>query len=96
MADIAEEQARAAEAIVSQGISELLGNANASLDADSAIVVAYAINTYIETMHRMGGRSRFTSGDVTRLFTIINLYLEGGMVKLQTKEDFAPKGKPTR
>jgi hypothetical protein len=96
MADIAEDQQRAAESIVTQGISALLGSATASLDADTSIVVAYAINTYVETMHRMGGRNRFTSGDVTRLFTIINLYLEGGMVKVAKPEDYAPKGRPTR
>jgi hypothetical protein len=96
MADITEDQAATAEAIVTQGISALLSNVTASLDADSAVVVAYAINTYIETMARMGGRNRFTSGDVTRLFTIINLYLEGGAVQVRKAEDFAPKGKPTR
>ena len=55
MTDIAEDQAAVAESIVTQGISALLGSATASLDADTSIVVAYAINTYVETMHRMGG-----------------------------------------
>ena len=96
MTDITNDQARAADAIVTQGISDLLASTTTSLDADTAIVVAYAINTYLETIGRMGGRNKLTSGDVTRLFTIINLYLEGGTVKLQSREDFAPKGKPTR
>jgi hypothetical protein len=96
MADIAADQAKAAEAIVTQGISELLGNVNASLDADSAYLVGHAINLYLETIGRMGGRNKLTAGDVTRLFTIINLYLEGGTVKVGKAEDYAPKGKPTR
>jgi hypothetical protein len=94
MADITADQA--AEAIVTQSLSEMLTSVNTSLDADTSIVIAYAINTYIETMHRMGGRNRFTANDVTRLFTIINLYLEGGTVKVGKPEDFAPKGRPTR
>ena len=96
MADIAEDQAAVAESIVTQGISALLGSATASLDNDTAIVIALSINIYLETIGRMGGRNKLTAADVPRLFTIINLYLEGGMVKLQTKEDFAPRGKPTR
>ena len=96
MTDITSDQTRTAEAIVTQGLSELLANVTTSLDTDTSIVIAYAINTYLETIGRMGGRNKLTAADVTRLFTIINLYLEGGTVKLQTKEDFAPKGRPTR
>lgn len=86
----------AAAAIVNQGISELLASATTSLDSDSSVIIAYVINTYIETIARMGGRNRFTANDVTRLFTIINLYLEGGTVKVGKAEDYAPKGRPTR
>jgi hypothetical protein len=96
MTDITSDQARTAEAIVTQGLSEMLANVTTSLDPDNSIVIAYAINTYLETIGRMGGRNKLTAQDVTRLFTIINLYLEGGTVKLQTREDFAPKGRPTR
>ncbi len=96
MTDITEDQARAAETIVTQGISDLLASTTASLNSDTSIVIAYAINTYLETIGRMGGRNKLTAGDVSRLFTIINLYLEGGTVKVGKAEDYAPKGKPTR
>ena len=96
MTDITTDQARAAEAIVTQGLSEMLANVSSSLDSDSSVIIAYVINTYIETIARMGGRNRFTANDVTRLFTIINLYLEGGTVKVGKAEDYAPKGRPTR
>ena len=96
MADIAEDQAAVAESIVTQGISDLLASATTSLDSDTSIVIAYAINTYLDTIGRMGGRNKLTAQDVTRLFTIINLYLEGGTVKVGRPEDYAPKGKPTR
>ena len=94
MTDLTPDQAAAA--IVNQGISELLASATTSLDSDSSVIIAYVINTYIETIARMGGRNRFTANDVTRLFTIINLYLEGGTVKVGKAEDYAPKGRPTR
>lgn len=96
MTDITSDQAAAAEAIVSQGISEMLTSVNTSLDSDTAVVIAYAINTYLDTIGRLGGRNKLTAQDVTRLFTIITLYLEGGAVQVRPKEDYAPKGKPTR
>ncbi len=96
MADIAEDQQRAAESIVTQGLSELLASVNTSLDNDTAIVIALSINIYLETIGRMGGRNKLTAADVPRLFTIINLYLEGGTVKVARPEDYAPKGRPTR
>lgn len=100
MADITEDQQRAAEKVVAEALppilTDILANATAALDTDTSIIIAHAINTYLEATSRMGKRSRLTAADVTRLFTIINLYLEGGTVKLQGKEDFAPKGRPQR
>ncbi len=102
MTDIAEDQAAAAERIVAEAtmppgpsLTDLLANVDAATNADTAFIVGHAINLYLETIGRMGGRNKLSAQDVTRLFTIINLYLEGGMAKVASA-DYAPRGRPSR
>jgi hypothetical protein len=100
MADITEDQARAAERIVAEAIapelpselsiSELLKNTDAAEDRDHAFIMAYLINLYCEAMKRLQGRTLWKATDGQRLARVMNLIME-----LNTGEPKLP-GKPQR
>ena len=86
MADITEDQARAAEKIVAEAIapplpselsiSELLRNTDAAENQDHAVIMSGVINIYSEALKRFQGRSVWRGTDGQRLARIMNLIME--------------------
>jgi|HubBroStandDraft_3_1064219.scaffolds.fasta_scaffold00002_74 hypothetical protein len=100
MADITEDQQRAAERVVADAlaqptISSLLANTDAAENHDHAYIASYLLNVYNDALRRLTNRDVWGPDDAMRFFKMFALVMEIASPKLKA-ETFAPKGKPTR
>jgi hypothetical protein len=100
MADITEDQQRAAEKVVAEALAQpsihdLLGSTNAAENHDHAYIASYLLNVYNDALRRLTNRDVWGPDDAMRFFKMFALVMEIASPKPKA-ETFAPKGKPTR